>query len=144
MKTQIDYGLMSQAEIPQIQAMMQDVKESLPYHFNLRNHHFFVARLSELPIGFVFGERGYGNSSHILTIRMSFILAQFKRFPYEKDMNAAFLSWARNCLGVTNVEGTHISPSFITAAKSPSSGLSKPAPPSKSEHPLSQEKLIPA
>ena len=52
--------------------------------------------------GFVFGQCGYGDNAHILTIHGTYLCGQFNDEAHEHELHLAFINWAHEKLNVTH------------------------------------------
>ncbi len=122
----LTFGLIEPFEIGVLQQMIQGT-DYTSLSFNRTSSPIFIAHSSAHRIaGFTFGQKGYGDQSHVLIIQGTYLDHQFSDEQYEHELHLAFMNWAEKKLGVTHyklnefdtpkpIGINHIIPSQISA-----------------------------
>lgn len=97
---QFMFGLIQSYEIAQVQQMIQGTEFS-SMSFNRMATPIFMARNQGNVAGFVYGQKGYGDNAHVLTIQGTYLRHQFNDDTHEHELHLGFINWAAKNLGVT-------------------------------------------
>ena len=98
---QFTFGLIQPFEINCVQQMIQGTEFS-SMSFNRMATPIFMARDKGSVAGFAYGQRGYGDNAHVLTIQGTYLRNQFNDDAHEHELHLAFINWAAKNLGVTH------------------------------------------
>ncbi len=131
----LTFGPIQPHDINILQQIIQGTEFS-NMSFNRHAGSVFIARNHGNIAGFASGQKGYGDQSHVLTVRGTYLFQQYDDVQHQNELQLALITWAEDALRVTHYK--------LHECDTPKPiGISHIIPPQNIDIPAAEEELPP-